>query len=279
MNMAFAMTLVFIVFMVAALAGLIGGIIYLNSEEGAASKQPPQASPSTSTLPPTTTTGAPAQEPHEAPSTTSTTAPQPTTTTTLPPKTMTVSYAPREPYKGDDITLEIGGLEGAKASVYLDGAAYTTCGRACELLTVQGGVRKVIVSAEGFANASLEIQVTTSSYANSREVTRRLTPDERAKVVASGKADLRVYDNPGCSICRQVIPVINKIVDNNRECVAYEKLHAYDNPDDVREFNGKFDYFPYIIVEGPGGRFRRNGFVTSTEIKDMIADAAGCQVK
>jgi hypothetical protein len=191
---------------------------------------------------------------------------------------MTVKYSPESPYKGDDLGLEVTSYGTAIGgySVYLDGYLYGGCDVDCHILTMTSGRHTIVVAKDNYQNLTFSVEVKPTTYANSPDVRTELTNGQRASVINSGKADLRVYDSPGCSICAQVIPVINKIVDNNRQCIAYEHLHAYDHMSepDVKSFG--VTTFPFIVVEGSRGKFKANGFVTSTLIKNLITEASGC---
>ena len=108
-----------------------------------------------------------------------------------------------------------------------------------------------------------------------------MTREERLRVFAEGKANLRVYDSPGCIICRQVVPAIGKFVDNNRRCIVYEKLHYFDH---TAELKSIFDLkqgleFPLVVVEGRRGTYKANGYVSTSLISSYVVSASGCDIR
>ncbi|MFH0861987.1 MAG: PEGA domain-containing protein [Candidatus Altiarchaeota archaeon] len=274
MNVQMVLLFGFILFMFVAIAVLVGGIIYLDSSNPGVSVSMPQTQTSTTSSSTTSTsTTSSTQAPPEEPTTTTA-----STTTTLQLKPLLASFSPKDPYKGDDVIVNASSygtrLEGL--SVYLDGRLYGGCDIQCELLSMGGGSHTVVLAKMGYENATLTVELAPTTYANSPAVRTKLTPAQRQAAMNAGKASLRVYDSPGCTICAQVMPMINKFVDNNRECVAYEKLHAYDHVSDPDVKSFGVTTFPLIVVEGSRGKFKANGYVTAAMINNLVVQASGC---
>ncbi|MFH1054911.1 MAG: hypothetical protein V1744_02320 [Candidatus Altiarchaeota archaeon] len=273
MNMGLTLTLGFMILLAVVLAVLVGGIIYMDSG-GAEVVAPTQTTDTTTSTTPTTTTTTTETTDTTATSTLS------TTSTTLELKTLSVSYSPNKLYKTDDVNLDIksGGIPVHGATVFLNGRVVDQTGEfSYTILSLEGGSNEVVASHDGYYNSTLTIDVEKTTYAASQVVRRELTAAERQRAISDGKADLRVYDSPGCAICAIVIPAINKLVDRNRDCIVYERLHAFDHTSELKAFKG--DYFPYIIAEGSLGTFHASGQVSMSQVKDMIERASGCSVE
>jgi hypothetical protein len=151
-----------------------------------------------------------------------------------------------------------------------------------EIQRLDAGNHEVIVAKAGYANGSISIIVDSNTYSTSKDVKVRLTREERRMAISQGKANVRFYETAGCANCRYVLNYLNKIMDKNRDCVAYERLNLYaqDNANDVRDvFGDKSLALPFIIVDGSRGRQSGNGLVPASRIRDMIGQASGCVVE
>jgi hypothetical protein len=277
----------FIVFMAAVIVGLIGGLIYMNAGgdvermwETTTTNAGPAATtaPTTSTAPQT-----PATQPQAT--TTSDTLPATTTYTTTTTSTteapyrapMTLSYSPAKLYKGDNamITLKSGSTMVSDASIYVDGAFKGgTYGGVYNLERLEGGTHVVTAAKEGYMNATANVTVDENTYAKSKEVKEGLTAAERKAVISQGKANLRFYETSFCSNCAAMRPRIEEFVNENRDCIAYERLNAYKYASEVEPAI----VLPYIVVEGPLGKRKTNGVVSMTVIEDMVAGVSRCDL-
>ncbi len=281
MNAGLTLVMLFTVMMIAAAAGLVGWVVYLDAQAPSAPREeaPPEAAstiPSTST----STTIAPPE-----PSSTTLNAPEETTssTTTTTLRAMTADYQPKTIYLEDDVNVTATGSDGPVrgVTIYLDGVLESYSGDdVAWIRSIQGGGHTVTAAADGYYNESFNLTVQKTTYSGSRDVRRELTGRERQAAIASGKADFRFYDSPGCVNCRAVLSYLNHIIDKNRDCVVYEKMWAYDHPQEIQSFFGKGTVqFPLIIVDGPRGTRQTQGVVSANHIRDMIRQTTGCEVQ
>ncbi len=271
MNTGLLLTLAFIAFMVVAAGALVVGLVVFSGEDALKLPETPSTTTSSSTMPSTTTSTI------IHPSTTTSTS----TSTTISNPPLSVSHEPDVIYSGDDVRLNVGssGEPVTGASVYFDGRYEgPTEDGGYLVLSVPGGVHEVTVSLEGHGNASVTLDVDTDTYATSRDVIRELTPSERQQAFAEGKADIRFYESTACPVCRVVGARLNKLVDDNRDCIVYEKLSYYQHVNELTPLFGARVSLPLIIVEGSNGVFKANGEVSMTSVKGMVERASGCDV-
>jgi hypothetical protein len=271
MDAGLVYTLVFILFMVVVLAGLIGGIIYLTADGG---NKPPEK-PATTTY--TTSTSTTTTESPITPTSSSSTLTTTSTTTTLGFRVLTVTYSPEKLYRLDDavLTVESGGSPITGALVYVDGEySGSTADGSYDILSLTGGMHEVVVVKQGYMNVSVTVTVSEDTYATSKDVHRELSLIERNQAFLEGKADVRFYTTPFCVNCAQVRRKLDKLVDDNRECIVYEKLSYYKYRNEL----GGGD-LPFIIVQGDNGEFTVNGLVSMSRVEDMIERASGCDMR
>jgi hypothetical protein len=278
MNFGLAMTLGFIIFMAAVVVAIIGVMIYMDSSGV------PEASPtsmtasttSTSTTSSTTTLFTPLTEPTETTS----------TSTTLSLKPLAITYSPAKLYLHETATLRVTseGEPQTGASIYLDGRPAILSNNGDDQLTsLDAGYHEVTAYKEGYSNATANFTVDKSTYSHSPAIRLGLTPEERLGAISDGKADLRFYENPGCTQCITVLNYLHKIVDKNRQCMVFERLNVW-NPSankEAQELFGKNTVlsFPLIVVDGSKGTFKTQGVVSPDAIRDMIGRASGCSVQ
>jgi hypothetical protein len=205
-----------------------------------------------------------------------------TTSTTLKLRTLLVTYSPKKLYLGDDAQLNIlsedVSLKGA--SIYLDGAfIYQTQDDNYPLMGLEGGDHMVMVTINGFENATILLKVDKNTYGASEDVKKELTSTERNRVISQGKADLRLYETAACVNCKIMADRIAPLVDKNRGCLEYERLGYWANADELsREFKPT-DELPDIIIEGKKGRLKANGIVDLQELKEDIRQVSECHIQ
>ncbi|MBU0762508.1 MAG: hypothetical protein KKD39_05730 [Candidatus Altiarchaeota archaeon] len=265
MNPSMFATLAFLAFMVFVFSVLVGALIYAESQL----QTPPQTTTSSTLVSTTSSTSSTTSSIFA-----STTQIQ-TTTSTLP-GVISVTYSPKNIYHLDDVYINMSSSRSSDQPyvIYLNGLLRDqTHSDTYSILSVSGGEYEVIVSRHGFKNVSVKFDVDKTTYGNSKETSIKLSPGERQKAIGSGKASVRFYGSSSCSICASVRPRLNKLVDDNRECVVYEKLSAVIHPEEVLP-----GLLPTIVVEGRYGLFKISGMVSMDKVKDMIKRASGCGV-
>jgi len=279
MNLSVTLTIMLVLMMAVMVAALVGGIIYLDSN-------PTQNPPASTTLPTTTTSTSTTTT-----ESTSTTIPATvasieasSTTSTIALRPLSVTVPAAKLYKFDDANLTVAsdGTPVRDGFVYLDGnLLYQASGYSYPLLSLDGGDHKVTVSAEGYENATVAMIVAQTTYANSPERRKNISQDQKDEAFAEGKALISIYDNPGCPNCVLVINAVSKLVDNNRDCIIYQKLYytEYSNSNSLKDYKGVVFPFPLVIVEGSRGRYTSTGLVSASVIRDYAISASGCRIE
>lgn len=265
MNLGLTVTLAFMLFLFAAAVALVAGIIYLDARDSGPDPAPPTPSSTTTSTSVTSSSTIP----------TPTTVTTSTTSTTLP-GILSIEYFPEVIYRLDDVVLsvEADGEPVTGAEVYVNSElSGGTRNGAYTMVSLSGGYYQVFVAHPGYENASISFTVDERTYATSKDVRERMTQSERAQAIADGKASVRFFDSPGCSICAAVRPKLDKLVDDNRQCIAYEKLSFLRYRTEEGLGSGSL---PFIVVEGSRGRFIVNGLVSMSRISDLIERSSGC---
>jgi hypothetical protein len=252
------------------LAGLLAGIYLADDAIPHYTPQQATSTTSTTTLKSTTTTSS------TATSTTFLAA----TTTSL--KDLEVSLSKGPFYRGDDLTINVSsdGIPVTQASAYLGGRMLTVSqGGLIRFRLSDGGDYNLTVSKEGYWNHTLEFTADKNTYATSADRRRMLSAFERTDIIREGKAIVSLYETTACPNCRAVASRLDKLVDVNRDCIAYEKLYYYRHTEKLsREFGVQARELPYIIIEGPLGVRKANGLVPSTALASSIRSVTGCDI-
>ncbi len=239
-----------------------------------------------STLPPqttvtstisTTTSSVPTTSMPGEPDKTTTVPQIATTTTTIPLGVIHISIDPKNPYRKDDVyvTVDPDPHSEKKGLIKVNEKIIDTIGDdPFKLISLESGDYEVIVTMEGYEDSSYHFEVAQETYATSRDVRQKLSRGEELIAINEGKAVIRFYDTASCSICKAVVAQLNKVVDDNRECIVYEKLSYY-------KYSSRFGtgYLPFIEIEGKNGQMNANGQVKMSSIKNMVERVAGCDIQ
>jgi|GEM_PF-4766419 len=270
MGHAIAITVILFILLAAVGLAIVGGLYVMSDGEGAV----PEAT-SSSTLSSTVTTST-------VPTTTTTTSTVFTPTTTTTSTTLLLgrikmTIAPEMPYRLDDVivTVSYDGEGSDKAALYLNGKLKDTLiDGTYRLISLESGHYEVVIERKGFWNASTSFDVDDDTYATSREVRQKLSRGQELVAMREGKAVIRFYDTSSCSVCKVVVSKLNKLVDDNRECIAYEKLSYYKYANKLGA-----GALPFIEVEGSGGQMNANGLVKMSKVRSMVERVSGCDMQ
>jgi len=195
---------------------------------------------------------------------------------------VTVGYSPSKVYLGDDVMLYVqsGGLPLKGASVYLDGVfLYQTHTDYYPLLALDSGTHYVVVSLEGYGNATLELPVDRHPYIYSKDVKVELSEAQRQEIKSEGKVDVRFYETSSCINCKVVLSRLADLVGRNRDCVVFERLGYWEHSPQLLSMFSPTDELPYIVVEGRKGVYKIHGSVTADDVREMIRQASSCSLK
>ena len=263
MTQGIVLTVIFIVFLAFIIAILIVALTYTANKPVA-----PKESASTAIVEYTSSTAS-------TTTSTSTTSSISTTTSTIPLKIMEILYSPDKIYRGDDAIISVSMGDDAKGSkLHINGDYKGVIGDSVfNLLSLEGGQHNIVLEKDGYVNGTLMLQVDIDSYATSRDVRQKMSRGEEIQHIAKGKSVIRFYDTASCSICKAVVSQLNKLVDDNRDCVVYEKLSYY-------KYSAKLGpgLLPFIEVEGSMGERTANGPVKMSTVKNMVESTSGCDM-
>jgi hypothetical protein len=262
-------TVLFILFMAFVFASLVGALIYANSTVSSPKQPYDGGAPTTmeSSTTSKTATSSVVQTTFTLP---------PTTSTTTLAGYVVASYVPDTFYLLDNVLLNYSSTAHSTETyaIYVNGILRdSTTSESYALAGLPAGEYDVVIARKDFRNATLSFEVLKDTYSTARERTFKLSHGERLSAINAGKASIRFYDSAFCSICAAIRPRLNKLVDDNRECVIYEKLSAFQHPEEVIAGT-----LPTIVVQGKHGTFKANGQVSMQKISDMIERASGCKV-
>lgn len=191
----------------------------------------------------------------------------------------------RKLYTGDDLQVYVnstGGLNDVKIFID-DEPAGDSIGEGLFILTdLDERDHKITVDGGG-NSVEIDLAVWRTRYGLSLDVRNLLSEEERREVINDGKANLRFYDIPNCPNCIVMRPKVASIVEEYRECVAYELISLWKPggredlkkyfPDQVKMVT------PIIMVDGVNGRFSYMGIVPpETLIRNILKVAPACSI-
>ncbi|MFH1788805.1 MAG: hypothetical protein ABH834_05455 [Candidatus Altiarchaeota archaeon] len=210
------------------------------------------------------------------------------TTTISAPRKLEIILSEMEVYKNDDLTITVASQGSPVAGVLLtvngSGEYLTDSDGVAFIQYLDGGEYDVVARKEGFVEDAASFTVGSLRYGLSPAVKEQRTPDERRALIWDGKVVFIFYDRPNCPNCLRMKPWASDIVEQNRDCVAYELLRIiYDGPrDELKELfpDQTFVDTPVLVFDGPAGRSVSEGFASkqAMEARLMAASDGRCSI-